>query len=129
MSDQVELIVAGSEEKFEEELPTADILIGDVRPKYFPKAKRVRWMAYYSAGIDFLMSPEIEKSDVIITTAKGFVGIHLAEHAFALILGLTRDVALVTRNASWSNNLLMAREPHRQYHGDNRTGRCGARDS
>ena len=43
VSDQVELIVAGSEEKFEEELPTADILIGDVRPKYFPKAKRVRW--------------------------------------------------------------------------------------
>ena len=110
VSDQVELIVAGSEEKFEEELPSADILIGDVRPKYFPKAKRVRWMAYYSAGIDFLMSSEIEKSDVIITTAKGFVGIHLAEHAFALILGLTRDVALVTRNASWSNNRLMARE-------------------
>ena len=39
VSDQVELIVAGSEEKFEEELPSADILIGDVRPKYFPKAK------------------------------------------------------------------------------------------
>ena len=60
VSDQVELIVAGSEEKFEEELPQADILIGEIQPKYFPKAKRVRWMAYYSAGIDFLMSPEIE---------------------------------------------------------------------
>ena len=110
VSDQVELIVAGSEDKFEEELPQADILIGEIQPKYFPEAKRVRWIAYYSAGIDFLMSPEIEKSDVIITTAKGFVGIHLAEHAFALILGLTRDVAVVTRNGSWTNNRLMARE-------------------
>jgi phosphoglycerate dehydrogenase-like enzyme len=110
VSDQVELIIAGSEGKFEEELPEAEVVIGELQPRLFPKAKRARWVAYHSAGIDHLMSPEIQQSDVIITTAKGFVGVHLAEHAFALILGLTRDVAVVTRNGSWSNNRLMGRE-------------------
>ena len=110
ISDEVELMIAGSEEKFEEKLPEAEVVIGELQPRLLTKAKRARWVAYHSAGIDHLMSPEIQQSDVIITTAKGFVGVHLAEHAFALILGLTRDVAVVTRNGSWSNNRLMGRE-------------------
>ena len=52
VSDQVELIIAGSDGKFEEELPEAEVVIGELQPRLFPKAKRARWVAYHSAGID-----------------------------------------------------------------------------
>ena len=110
VSDDVELVVVGSEEEFEAKLPEAEIVIGELQPRHFAKAEKARWVAYHSAGIDHLISPEILESDKIITCAKEFVGVHLAEHAFALILGLTRDVAVVTRNASWTDNRLMGRE-------------------
>ncbi len=110
LSDQVELVIVDSEEEFAAKLPEAEIIIGELPPQQFAKAKNARWVAYHSAGIDHLISPEILESNLIITCAKGFVGVHLAEHAFALILGLTRDIALVTRNRSWTDNRLMCRE-------------------
>jgi phosphoglycerate dehydrogenase-like enzyme len=109
-SGDVELRFAASEEEFEAALPDAEIVVGELQPAQFARAGQARWLAYLSAGINHLMTPAILQSDVIITCAKGFVGIHLAEHAFALLLGLTRDVALVTRNRSWTDNPLVARE-------------------
>ena len=109
-SDEIELMNAASDEEFEAMLPEAEIVIGELQPEQFAKAKRVRWVVYHSAGIEHLMTPEILESDVIITCAKGLVGVHLAEHAFALILGLTRDIALITRNRSWTGSHLMGRE-------------------
>ena len=110
LSDDVELTLAISEEEFEAALPGAEIVIGELLPEQYDKTTNPRWLAYLSAGINHLVTPEILQSDAIITCAKGFVGIHLAEHAFALLLGLTRDVALVTRNRSWNDNKLMGRE-------------------
>ena len=40
ISDEVELVIAGSEEKFEEKLPEADVVIGELQPGLFTKAKR-----------------------------------------------------------------------------------------
>ena len=110
VSDKIELITVDSGEEFEAKLPEAEVVIGELPPEQFAKAERTRWVAYLSAGIDHLISPEVLQSTLIITCAKGFVGVHLAEHAFALILGLTRDVALLSRNRSWATNRLMARE-------------------
>ena len=38
-----------------------------------------------------LMFPEMVDSDVSLTGEKGLVGPHLADHAFALLLSLTRS--------------------------------------
>jgi phosphoglycerate dehydrogenase-like enzyme len=79
VSDDVELINVGSEEEFEEKLPEAEIVISELQPQHFAKARKARWVAYHSAGIDHLVSPEILECDKIITCAKGFVGMHLAK--------------------------------------------------
>src|SRR5207244_3866666 len=49
------------------------------------------------AGVDSILSPELVESDVILASEKGEVGIHLAEHAFALLLALTRGVHTALR--------------------------------
>ncbi len=111
VSEEVELIVADSDEQFDELLPRVDVLIGEMQPHQVARAAKVRWVAYQSAGIDHMMNDEIRDSELIITSAKGFVGVHLAEHAFALLLGLTRDIALCARRGTWNKtDGLMGRE-------------------
>lgn len=110
MSDEVELVQVESQEKFEAKLPEAEIVISELPPELFARAERARWVAYTSAGIDHLMSREILESDVILTCAKGFVGVHLAEHAMALILGLTRGVAQSARSFTWRKDNLVTTE-------------------
>jgi phosphoglycerate dehydrogenase-like enzyme len=48
--------------------------------------------------------PEFVKSDVLLTSEKGLVGSHLAEHAFSLLLMLTRQTAraMVMGSDAWS---------------------------
>jgi phosphoglycerate dehydrogenase-like enzyme len=45
-----------------------------------------------SSGADALLYPSMMESDVSLTGEKGLVGEHLADHAFALLLGLTRHI-------------------------------------
>ncbi|PYO56021.1 MAG: D-2-hydroxyacid dehydrogenase [Candidatus Rokuibacteriota bacterium] len=53
------------------------------------------------AGVDAILSPELVESDVILASEKGEVGIHLAEHAFALLLALTRGVHVAVRDPDY----------------------------
>src|SRR5262249_25569351 len=45
------------------------------------------------------------ESDVTLISEKGYVGPHLAEHAFALLLALTRGIARSVREKTWRNRL------------------------
>ena len=45
------------------------------------------------------------ESDVFLTSAKGTVGVHLADHAMALLLGLIRGIATAVRNPSWDQRM------------------------
>ena len=44
-----------------------------------------------------ILSPEFIESDVVLTSAKGIVGNHLADHAMALLLELTHGIATAVR--------------------------------
>lgn len=69
---------------------------------YLKRAPRLRWFHCSSAGVDPLLCPEFLTSDVVMTCAKGApIGPLLAEHAFALILSLTRGIAANVRLNSW----------------------------
>ena len=46
-------------------------------------------------------SPELVQSDIPLASEKGGVGIHLAEHAFALLLGLTRGMHTAIRRPDY----------------------------
>ena len=69
-----------------------DVVLGIVPPKLFAKANRLRWVQSISSGVDAFMYPEFINSPVILTSEKGLVGEHLADHGFGLLLMLTRQL-------------------------------------
>jgi phosphoglycerate dehydrogenase-like enzyme len=91
------LVEAKTPERQREEIVDADVLFGRVKPEIFTHARRLRYYHCLGAGVDAVLSPELVESDVIVASEKGEVGIHLAEHAFALLLALTRGVHTALR--------------------------------
>ena len=83
----------------------ADVVLGIVTPKLFSASKKLRWVQSISSGVDSFMYPEFINSDVLLTSEKGLVGEHLADHAFGLLLALTRQLAAARDLgvASWNH--------------------------
>jgi phosphoglycerate dehydrogenase-like enzyme len=92
------LVEAKAAERQRAEIVDADVLFGRVTPEIFTHARRLRYYHCLGAGVDAVLSPELVESDVIVASEKGAVGIHLAEHAFALLLALTRGVHTALRD-------------------------------
>src|SRR5262249_58412196 len=67
----------------------------------FLRARRLRYYQSIGAGVDAILTPELVRSDVVLASEKGGVGIHLAEHAFALLLGLTRGLHTALRDPDY----------------------------
>ena len=70
-----------------------EVILGFVPPKLLAAANRLRWVQSISSGVDSFMYPEFINSDVVLTSEKGLVGEHLADHGFGLLLMLTRQLA------------------------------------
>jgi phosphoglycerate dehydrogenase-like enzyme len=97
------------------EIVDADVLFGRVPPDVFVLNRRLRYYHCIGAGVDSVLSPELVASDVILASEKGEVGIHLAEHAFALLLGLTRGIHTAVRAPDYANREPIRREQRELY--------------
>ncbi len=84
-----------------------EVVMGRVTPELFRAAPRLRWVHAVVSGVDAFLYPEMRASDVVLTGEKGLVGGHLADHAFALLLALTRGVAQAVRygDAAWDHRM------------------------
>jgi phosphoglycerate dehydrogenase-like enzyme len=71
----------------------ADVILGIVPPELFAAAPKLKWVQSISSGVDSFMYPEFINSAVLLTSEKGLVGEHLADHGFGLLLMLTRQLA------------------------------------
>jgi phosphoglycerate dehydrogenase-like enzyme len=85
-----------------EQIVDAEIVFGRVPPDIFTLNRRLRYYHSIGAGVDAILTPELVESDVILASEKGDVGIHLAEHAFALLLALTRGIHTALRRPDYS---------------------------
>jgi D-2-hydroxyacid dehydrogenase (NADP+) len=68
----------------------------------------LKWVASPSAGFDQFPVAELHARDVVITTGAGVHADAVAEHAFALMLALTRNLGTAARNmaeAKWQRPL------------------------
>jgi len=83
------------------ELPDTDVIFGRVSPDLFSLATRLTYYHSIGAGVDSILTPELINSDVPLASEKGEVGIHLAEHAFALLLALTRGLHTAVRTPDY----------------------------
>lgn len=59
----------------------------------------LRWIQSISVGVDQFPLDELETRGIVLTSAKGIHGPQVSEHAFALLLSLTRGVGVSMRNA------------------------------
>ena len=63
----------------------------------------LRWLQTASAGVETLLrSDELVASDVVLTNAKILQGPEIADHAFALLLNLTRDIRFFNGQVTWN---------------------------
>ncbi len=93
-----EVVVARNAEEAVREVADADIVYGSCPRNVFVHAKQLKWFQSQSAGLDAVLFPELTESDVIVTNAARLYASHAAEHAFALLLGLTRGIHRFAEN-------------------------------
>ena len=102
VSEALDIVVPQTVEETQSEICDTEIVFGDFSPAMFAKAQKLRWVQSIGSGIDDLLFDDFVESDITLTSAKGTVGIHLADHAWALILALTRGIHTALREKTWS---------------------------
>lgn len=99
VSPAVTIVPAESDRsKLPGQVADADAIFGTITPELFRAAKKLRWVQVYSAGVESYRFPEFVKSDVALTNCKILQGPNIADHAFALLLSLTRDLHRIIPN-------------------------------
>ena len=104
-------VVVTSARHAHEHAEDADVILGFVPPPLFQAAPRLRWVHAIASGVDAFLYPEFARSDVVLTSEKGLVGEHLADHAFGLLLMLTRQLATALKHGpdAWNHRPEMRR--------------------
>lgn len=102
-------VVQATPEEAIAEVVDADVVLGFVSRRMYLAAKRLRWVHAIASGVDAFLYDEFKTGDVILTSEKGLVGEHLADHAFGLLLMLTRQLATALRLGaeSWNHRPAM----------------------
>lgn len=78
----------------------ADAIFGTINPDLFRAAKKLKWVQIYSAGVETYRFPAFTNSNVTLTNCKIIQGPEISDHAFALLLALTRDLYQTIPNRS-----------------------------
>jgi len=86
-------VIVTSPRHAHEHAEDAAVILGFVPPALFQAAPKLRWVHAIASGVDAFLYPEFAASNVVLTSEKGLVGEHLADHAFGLLLMLTRQLA------------------------------------
>jgi len=101
VDEKVRVIRVDSEEEALAVMPEIEVVCGEITRNLFARRRKLAWIQSWGAGVDGLLYPELVESDVVLCSAKGFVGVHLADHAMALLLALTRGIHTAIRNPGW----------------------------
>lgn len=89
----VEFVTAASAGGLIAAVRDADVVLGWLPRDAFLAARRLRWIQTFSSGVDWIRPiPELVAGDVALTNMRGTTGATIAEHAFAQLLSLTRQL-------------------------------------
>jgi phosphoglycerate dehydrogenase-like enzyme len=87
-----EVVCAATEEEALSAAPEAEVLMGYFTPAVCARAPRLKWIQSFSAGMDKFLFPEIVERDVAVSNMAGQYASQGGEHAWALLLSLTRGI-------------------------------------
>lgn len=93
---EADIIHVSEEAELKQALTTAEVLVitdfrTEVLRRAWPVEHRIDWLHATSAGVDMLMFPELVKSDVVITNARGVFDRGIAEYVLGAILIFAKD--------------------------------------
>ncbi|MCP5109200.1 MAG: D-2-hydroxyacid dehydrogenase [bacterium] len=96
-STEVVAVVADAPEKQMQqrllrEVADADAIIGGPTADVIRAGKKLQWVQIWSAGVEPYLFPEMVNSDIVLTNAKTLSAPGIADHGFAMLLGLTRKL-------------------------------------
>lgn len=74
------------------------IVCGNLPRDILKAAQRLKWAAFWSAGLDGKISPEMLSRPLLVTNASGVHGPNIAEHVLAWMLMFTRKMHLHLRS-------------------------------
>ena len=105
-------IVVSDHREATRHIADADVVLGFVTREMFLAARKLRWVQSISSGVDMFLYDEFRDSEVVLTSEKGLVGEHLADHAFGLLLMLTRQLATALKHGpdAWNHRPEMRRQ-------------------
>ncbi len=105
---EVDVALATTPDALLKEIADADAVFGRLPKTPFLAAKRLRWVQSIGVGFETMLYPEMIESDVIITNTAGAFDAAMAEHAFALLLSLTRGMRAyddLQKTRGWSREI------------------------
>ena len=96
----LEIIDAG-QERVAEEIHHCDLFCGHPKvPMDWDRVVaqgRLKWIQSSAAGLDHCLAPSVVESEIVVTSASGVLADQVAEHTFALMLGLLRGLPVFFR--------------------------------
>ena len=108
---EVRLAFASSTEDLLDLAPEADVVYvwrterGQL-PAAWPRLERLRWIQSASAGVDHLLFPELVRSEVVVTNARGVFDDAIAEWVVGMLLAFSTDTMrtlALQREARWEH--------------------------
>jgi phosphoglycerate dehydrogenase-like enzyme len=107
----VELVVTNDREDAIAKLPGSDALIGDGHfvcdPGVLAASRELRWVHILSAGIEQCAAATFVERNILLTNMQRTAGPFIAEHAIALLLGLTHGLNVWVarqRSGEWNES-------------------------
>ena len=99
---KIRVVRVDSEEEALAVMPEIEVVCGEITRALFARRRKLAWIQSWGAGVDGLLYHELVESDVVLCSAKGYVGVHLADHGMALLLALSRGIHTALRNPGWA---------------------------
>lgn len=88
-----EVLCAATDEEALRFAPQIQVLLGHFLPSVCTAAPQLRWIQSFSAGMDKFLFPEIvAREEVVVTNMAGLYASQGGEHAWAMLLALTRGL-------------------------------------
>ncbi len=97
LRDRTELRFARREETSAKIADAQIVVCGSIAPEALAAANDLRWLAFWSAGLDGKITPEMTNRHLLITNASGVHGPNIAEHVLAWMLMFTREMPFYLR--------------------------------
>jgi phosphoglycerate dehydrogenase-like enzyme len=109
----LEVVMVPGLQEFLAKVPQADAIAGGddlvCDPRVLDAGRKLRWIAVYSAGVEFCLGkPGVDRPGLVVTNMRAVAGPVMAEHCIALMFALSRSLEVSigrqARGEGWSRN-------------------------